>query len=127
MKERSPAIRMTAVQAAGAPAMLESLRQRRVVQHSAIDTIADGIGVRVPIPQALAAMDGLVDEGVLVDDATILAAMRLIHRHAGLVVEPSGAVGVAALLSRPQPYEGRLVGTILCGGNLTEAQMRDWL
>lgn len=127
MKDRSPATRVTAVQAAGAPAMLESLRQQRVVQHAAIDTIADGIGVRVPIPQALADMQGLVDDGVLLDDATILAAMRLIHRHAGLVVEPSGAVGVAAVLERPQRYEGRLVGTILCGGNLTEAQMREWL
>jgi threonine dehydratase len=81
----------------------------------------------VPIPQALADMQGLVDDGVLLDDATILAAMRLIHRHAGLVVEPSGAVGVAALLERPERYRGRLVGTILCGGNLTEAQVRDWL
>jgi threonine dehydratase len=127
MKERSPGTRITAVQAAGAPAMLESLRQQRVVQHAAIDTIADGIGVRVPVPQALADMHGLVDDGVLVSDTAILAAMRLIHRHAGLVVEPSGAVGVAALLERPQPCERRLVGTILCGGNLTEAQMRDWL
>jgi threonine dehydratase len=127
MKERSPTTRLTAVQAAGAPAMLESLRQQRVVQHAAIDTIADGIGVRVPIPQALADMQGLVDDGVLVSDQAILAAMRLIHRHAGLVVEPSGAVGVAALLERPQDFGGRLVGTILCGGNLTEAQMRDWL
>jgi threonine dehydratase len=127
MKERSPGTRITAVQAAGAPAMLESLRQHRVVQHAAIDTIADGIGVRVPIPQALADMQGLVDEGILVGEGSILAAMRLIHRHAGLVVEPSGAVGIAALLERPQQFAGRRPGTILCGGNLTESQVRDWL
>jgi threonine dehydratase len=107
--------------------MLESLQQHRLVQHAAIDTIADGIGVRVPIPQALADMQGLVDEGVLVNDETILAAMRLIHRHAGLVVEPSGAVGVAAVLERPEDFRGRRHGTIICGGNLTETQMRDWL
>ncbi|HEX5817461.1 MAG TPA: pyridoxal-phosphate dependent enzyme [Gemmatimonadales bacterium] len=127
VKALSPSTRITAVQAAGAPAMLESLRQHRLVQHAAIDTIADGIGVRVPIPQALADMEGLVDDGVLVSDDSILAAMRLIHRHAGLVVEPSGAVGVAAILERPQDYRDRTASTILCGGNLTESQMRDWL
>ena len=127
MKERSPTTRITAVQATGAPAMLESLQQNRLVQHAAIDTIADGIGVRVPIPQALADMQGLVDEGVLVNDESILAAMRLIHRHAGLVVEPSGAVGVAAVLERPEDFRGRRICTIICGGNLTEAQIRDWL
>ena len=127
MKERSPTTRITAVQATGAPAMLESLQQHRLVQHAAIDTIADGIGVRVPIPQALADMQGLVDEGVFVNDETILAAMRLIHRHAGLVVEPSGAVGVAAVLERPEDFRGRYMCTIICGGNLTEAQIRDWL
>jgi threonine dehydratase len=123
----SPSTRVVAVQAAGAPAMLESLRQHRVVQHAAIDTIADGIGVRVPIPQALADMEGLMDDGVLVSDDAILAAMRLIHRHAGLVVEPSGAVGVAAMLERPEDFQGGTAATILCGGNLTESQMREWL
>ena len=39
-----------------------------------------------------------------------------------------GAMKVASVhCDENKPYEGRLVGTILCGGNLTEAQMRDWL
>ena len=126
VKARRPSARVTAVQAAGAPAMLESLRLNRLVQHASIDTIADGIGVRVPIPQALEDMRGQVDDGVLVPDRAILAAMRLIHQHVGLVVEPSGAVGVAAVLERPDAYRGRAVATILCGGNLTERQVRDW-
>jgi threonine dehydratase len=127
VKERRPATRVIAVQATGAPAMLESLRQHRLVQHAAIDTIADGIGVRVPIPQALTDMEGILDDGVLVRDETILAAMRLIHRHAGLVVEPSGAVGVAAVLEHPDLFRDRCAATIICGGNLTGSQMRDWL
>ena len=49
MKARSPRTRLIAVQAAGAPAMLESWRAGRVIVHDRIDTIADGIGVRVPI------------------------------------------------------------------------------
>ena len=127
MKDRSPGTRMIAVQAAGAPAMIESWRTGSLVAHDRIDTIADGIGVRVPIPQALQDMNGLVDDAVLVGEESIIEAMRLLHRHAGVVAEPSGAVGVAAVLEHPDLFRGLLVGTIICGGNLTADQMREWL
>lgn len=118
---------MIAVQAAGAPAMSESWRAGRVIIHAQMHTIADGIGVRVPIPEALEDMRGLVDDTILVREDTLVQAMRLLHRHAGVVAEPSGAVGVAALLEQPERFRGQLVGTIVCGGNLTIEQMREWL
>jgi len=127
MKDRSPGTRMVAVQAAGAPAMIESWRTGRLVAHDRVETVADGIGVRVPVPQALEDMDGLVDDAVLVGEGSIVEAMRLLHRHAGVVTEPSGAVGVAAVMERPELFRGQLVGTIVCGGNLTADQMREWL
>jgi threonine dehydratase len=118
---------MVAVQAVGAPAMIESWRSGSVVTHDQMDTIADGIGVRVPVPETLTDMQGLVDDALLVPDESILQAMRLLHRHLGLVVEPSGAVGIAALLETPEMFRGQLVGTIICGGNLTVEQMQAWL
>jgi threonine dehydratase len=127
MKARSPQTQIVAIQAAGAAAMVESWRSGQMVIHDRIATIADGIGVRVPVPEALADMQGLVDEAVLVEEATIVEAMRLLHRHAGLVVEPSGAVGVAAIMTQPEMFQGHRVGTIVCGSNLTVAQMQDWL
>lgn len=127
VKARAPRTQVVAVAAAGAPAMVESWRAGRIVTHERIDTIADGIGVRLPVPEAVADMAGTVDDALLVEDRSILAAMRLLHEHLGLVVEPSGAVGVAALLEQPARFRGRLVATILCGGNLTPAQMRAWL
>ncbi len=54
MKARSPETRIIAVQAVGAPAMVESWRAGRVIVHERMQTIADGIGVRVPVPEALA-------------------------------------------------------------------------
>lgn len=119
--------RVVAVQSEGAPAMIESWQQGRVVVHEQIQTIADGIGVRVPVPQALTDMQGVVDDGLLVSEAGILQAMRLLHQHAGLVVEPSGAVGVAALLEHRDRFAGQRVGTIICGGNLTNEQIQAWL
>lgn len=127
LEARSPRTRMVAVQAAGAPAMIESWRAGTPVEHDDVDTIADGIGVRIPVRQALSDMRDLVDDAVLVSEDAIIEAMRLVHRHAGVVVEPSGAVGVAALLEEPERVRGGTVGTILCGGNLTGEQMRDWL
>jgi threonine dehydratase len=53
--------------------------------------------------------------------------MKLLHQHLGLVVEPSGAVGVAALLEQPGRFKDCLVATVICGGNLTPEQMRAWL
>jgi threonine dehydratase len=127
MKARSPQTRVIAVQSTGAPAMVESWRAGRTIVHDRIDTIADGIGVRVPVPEALADLHGLVDDALLVHDETIITGMGLLHRHAGVVVEPSGAVGVAAILEHTALFRDGLVGTIVCGGNLTLEQMDAWL
>ena len=127
IRERRPGTRLVAVAAAGAPAMVESWRSGRLITHERIATIADGIGVRRPVPAALADMRGLVDEAILVSEGQIVEAMRLLHRHAGVVAEPSGAVGVAALLEEPGRFAGQTVGTIVCGGNLTVGQMEAWL
>lgn len=127
LKALQPNTSIVAVQAEGAPAMLESWWQKRLVVHDHIQTIADGIGVRVPVPQALTDMEATVDDGLLVSEAGIRKAMQLLHRHAGLVVEPSGAVGVAALLEHPDRFRGSRVGAVICGGNLTEVQIRECL
>ncbi len=127
LRARQPTARIVAVQAVGAAAMTESLQSGRLVVHDRIATIADGIGVRVPVPEALADLEGLVDAFLLVDDETILAAMRLLFERAGLVAEPSGAVGVAALLAHPARFAGQRVATVACGGNLTPVQARAWL
>ena len=127
LRHLAPKVKIVAVQAAGAPAMTESLRSGRMVCHEEMRTIADGIGVRIPIPEALDYLQGLIDAFLLVREESIVAGMRLIHQHAGVVVEPSGAVGVAALLENPGLFRGQRVGTILCGGNLTAEQMREWL
>lgn len=83
--------------------------------------------MRVPIPEAVSDMQGSVDDVLLVDDAHLIHAMKLLYRHAGLLVEPSGAAGVAALLAHPPQFNGKKVATILCGSNLTETQIREWI
>ena len=127
VKQIRPRTHVIAVQAAGAPAMVESWRSGQIVEYDQIATIADGIGVRIPVPVALQDLEGQIDDALLVQEETIIAAMRMLHEHAGVVVEPSGAVGVAALLEHTERFHDLRVGTIVCGGNLTTVQMRMWL
>lgn len=126
-KARSPATRIVGVVSCGAPVMAQSWRSGTTVRGERVATIADGIAVRVPVDTALADMRGLVDDVVEVDDAQLVAAMRLVHRHAGAVVEPAGAAGVAALIAQHAMYAGRSVASVLCGGNLTPLQIQEWL
>lgn len=127
LKAHSPQTQVIGVVAAGAPIMERAWRAGRYMEAEKINTIADGIGVRIPVPEALEDLKGLVDDVLLVEDLTILEAMRLAHRHLGLVLEPSGAVGIAALLDNRQRFAGKRVATILCGSNLTLEQMKEWL
>jgi len=127
MKRRSPTTRVVAVAAAGASAMVDSWRSGRLVENARTDTIADGLASRSPIPEALTDMDGLIDDALLVADDSMIIGMRLLLSHAGLVAEPSAASGVAAILENPERFRGYEVGTIICGGNVAEDQMRPWL
>jgi len=126
MKSVAPATRVVGVVAEGAPAMLHALTGIQVDQHASVQTIADGIAVRVPVPEAVEDLRGLPDDLVAVREDAIHAAMRGLLSHLGLVIEPAGAVGIAALLSAPHFTYGERVGTILCGGNVSVEQMTSW-
>jgi threonine dehydratase len=126
IKAHAPGVQMIGVAAAAADAMEVSWREGRVIDRDSARTIADGIAVRRPVPEAVADMAGTVDDVVLVDEASIVRAVRLLFETAGLVVEPAGAVGIAAALSQPSLHGARLA-TVLCGSNLTPEQMARWL
>jgi threonine dehydratase len=127
LKHVRPQIRVVAIQSTGAPAMLESWRQKRVVSFDSISTIADGIGVRIPIPECVRDMEGVIDDGILVRDEILIEAMQRAHQHLGIVLEPSGAAGLAAILENRERFADQSIAVVLCGGNLTPEQMKLWL
>lgn len=127
MKANSPATRRIGVCAAGAPSMALSLQHGAPESTESIATIADGIAVRVPVPEALADLAGVVDEVLLVEDKAMISAMQLVFREHGLVVEPAGVAGLAAAITFRDRFRGGSVVTPLCGGNLTAEQVREWL
>lgn len=126
VKAHSPATRMLGVCARGSPAMERSWRARAVVSARA-STIADGIAVSTPHAESVADLAALIDDVVLVEEEALIAAMRLAHQEIGLVLEPSGAAGIAGVVGHADRFRGQLVATVLTGGNLTAEQLRTWL
>lgn len=127
MRVKSPKTQVLAVAAEGAPSMEHSWRANELKTTESVDTIADGLAVRVPIMDAIKTMQTTTDDVLLVSDDAIRKAMKLLFSHTGLVVEPSGAIGIGAVLEKPEQFRGKSVATILCGGNVTDEQAREWL
>lgn len=117
VKAVRPEVRVVGVQAAGAAAYPPSLAAGRPVALDAVATMADGIKVGCPGEVPFAIVRELVDEVCTVTEDELSSALLLCLERAKLVVEPAGASPVAALLSRPEAFDGPVVA-VLSGGNV---------
>lgn len=117
MRERSPRTRIIGVVAAGAPSLALSMEAGRPVR-APVDTIADGMAIGLPVQGAVDLLRQVIDEVLLVDDSAILEAMRLLANGAGLIAEPSGAAGIAALMAAGRRFSGTNVASIITGSNV---------
>jgi threonine dehydratase len=127
VKALAPGVEVICVQPLGAPAMTRSWHAGRVVTTDSADTIADGVAGRCPIPAVLDDLLLVADDAVLVRESSIIAGMRMLLDHAGLVVEPAAALGVAAILEDPDRFAGRHVVTIVCGSNVDVDAYHRWV
>lgn len=117
LRSTAPFTRVIGVQAAGAPAMTLSWRERRPIETPTADTVADGIAARVPVPQALELMIGVVDEMLLVDEDEIVAATRLMSASLPSAIEPAAGAAWAAIRKADQRTGG--IGVLVTGGNVS--------
>jgi threonine dehydratase len=115
LKSRAPKSRVIGVCASGAPAMARSFGERRPITDAGTGTIAGALAITEPVPESLARILELVDDVVLVDDDEIRAAMALIAESLGVLVEPAGAAGIAALARYPEKMTGERVAILLTG------------
>jgi threo-3-hydroxy-L-aspartate ammonia-lyase len=88
-------------------------------------TIADGQQLDTPGERTFEVVRERVSEVVTVSDAEIVDAMRFAFERLKLVLEPSGASALAALLQGRTEVEGRRTGVILSGGNIDVARFRE--
>ena len=69
-------------------------------------------------PRTLALLQRHIDGILTVDDDAVVEAMRLLWERLKLVVEPSGAIALAAVLRNRERFAGRRVGIVISGGNV---------
>ncbi|UTT62919.1 threonine ammonia-lyase [Microcella humidisoli] len=115
--ELGRSIRVIGVQAANAAAYPVSLAAGAVTEITISPTIADGIAVAKPGKLNFEIVRDAVDEVVTVDDDDIARAMLVLLERAKMVVEPAGAVGVAAIMTGKITASGPTV-VVLSGGNI---------
>lgn len=117
LAEARPGVRVVGVQASGAAAYPASLAAHRPVRAPELRTMADGIAVGVPGTVPFEVLDTRHIDVRTVSEEDISRALLLVAERAKLLVEPAGAVAVAALMAAPRDFEGPVVA-ILSGGNM---------
>lgn len=115
-KAQDRPIEVLGVQAELYPSMYN--RVHHTEMPCAGDTLAEGIAVKYPGNLTAKIVEALVDDIVLVGERRLEEAVSLLLQIEKTVVEGAGAAGLAALLSEPERFKGKTVGTILCGGNI---------
>ena len=121
-KGLQPEVKVIAVQAKGAPAMVDSFHAGRAIERPAKST-ADGLICRVPAERALAGLLANVDDAMTRSDEQLLAGVRTLIECAHVLVEPAGAAGLAAAYAGRGALTGKRIVLILTGANITEDQL----
>jgi threonine dehydratase len=116
-------IRVVGVEPATGDDTARSLAAGERVNIGVPRTIADGLQAAEPGTLTFEVNRQLVDEIVTVSDAEIVDAMAFLFDRMKLVVEPSGAVGVAALLNGR--VQGTRIGVVISGGNVGAARFAE--
>jgi threonine dehydratase len=112
------ATRIIGVVSTNANAYALSFAGRRAIETESADTVADGMAVRVPVPEALEMILAGAERIVEVSDAEVEAAMRHYYTDTHNVVEGAGAAPLAAALKERDRWRRKRVGLIASGGNV---------
>ena len=119
VKLQHPSVRVVGVEPEGADAMSRSLEQGAPAHLDKVDTIADGLAPPFAGEHTFAHVQRFVDEVVRVTDGEIVDALGVLIQRCKLAAEPSGAAGLAALLSgKVTPAAGSTVVCVISGGNI---------
>jgi len=113
----APNCRVVGVEPAAGDDVTQSFRSGRIVTIAVPDTIADGARTAAPGSVTFPLVQRYVDEMVTVPDDELLSAMFWLWERMKIVVEPTGALGFAALMSKKLAPRAR-VGVVLSGGNV---------
>ena len=126
VKRLAPHVRMIGVEPAGAPKLTRARAAGRPVRLTSTESIADGLLAVQVGTLNFAHHEAFLDEIVTVTDEALLSAMRILLDRSKLLVEPSGAITVAAMLSGAAKPAGKTIA-VLSGGNIEYSGLRQLL
>lgn len=118
IKSLKPSIKVYGVQAANAPSMYESVKQKKQITLDTVSTFADGIAVKHPGDLTFEIVNKYVDDIVTVSEDEIAMAILALMEKQKLVSEGAGATAVAAVISNKIPVKGKNVVCVVSGGNI---------
>ncbi len=118
MSVLAPGCSMIGVEPAVGADTQRSLEAGAIVSIPQPSTIADGLAMTSPGRNTFSINSKLVERVITVSEDEIVDAMRLLSDEVDLIIEPSGAVGVAAMLASANDWRGQRIGVILSGGNI---------
>jgi len=126
IKALRPEIRVVGVQTRDSDAMLQSVQARRRVALSDVGLFADGTAVKQVGSETLRLARRLVDEFIVVDTDAVCAAIKDVFVDTRSIVEPSGALAVAAVKQYVAEHKtrGETYAAILCGANMNFDRLR---
>ncbi len=126
-KHLRPSIRVFGVEPEAGNDTWLSLQKGERVEIPVPKTIADGLQVSAPGKLTFPIVQALVEDILLVSEDEMIAALRFMLERMKVLVEPSGAVGAAALLHHKLDFAAQRVGVILSGGNLDLVKLAQWV
>lgn len=118
IKSLKPSIKVYGVQAANAPSMYESVKQKKQITLDTVSTFADGIAVKHPGDLTFEIVNKYVDDIVTVSEDEIAMAILALMEKQKLVSEGAGATAVAAVVANKIPVKGKNVVCVVSGGNI---------
>lgn len=127
MKHERPSARVIGVEPVGSDCGARAFRSGRIEVVPQPETFADGLKPKALGELTFVVIRELVDEMVTVTEEEIRATLGFLWNRMKLVVEPSGAVGLAPVLHRKLGLNGGRVGVLITGGNADIGSVADWL
>ncbi|MDC1029665.1 threonine ammonia-lyase IlvA [Flavobacteriaceae bacterium] len=116
-KALSPSTKIIGVEPTGAPSLQTSLLNKKNTRLETIDKFVDGAAVQRVGDLCFDVCINQIDDCISVDEGRICQEILDLYNTEGIVVEPAGAISLAAMDEYAHLLIGKQVGTLICGGN----------
>jgi threonine dehydratase len=113
----SPSTQIIGVEPKGAPAMYESVKKGELVKLEKIDSFVDGAAVKKVGSKTFPIIQKVVKDIVLVDEGKVCSTILNLYNEEGIIVEPAGALTIAALDQYKEQIKGKNVVCVVSGSN----------